>query len=153
MKEIQQLLDITASLKERYKGKLDFSLDGRLVGDIGEALVSEMFDIEIYGGNNQNYDGYHRPTNKKVQIKASMAFNFSYPFDIDLEHYIAVHIEPNGTLAVLYNGPGKYVNKFLKDNKRKSYRDIWTTITANHLRELNSNLKASERLPELTANK
>ena len=51
MKEIQELLDITAALKERYKSKLDFSLDGRLVGDIGEALVSEMFDLEIYGGN------------------------------------------------------------------------------------------------------
>ena len=150
MKEIQQLLNITVSLKERYKGKLDFTLDGRLVGDIGEALVSEMFDIEIYGGNKHNYDGCHRPTNKQVQIKASMAYNFSYPFDIDLEHYIAVHIEPDGTLEVLYNGPGKYVNTFLKDKKRKSYRDIWTTITANHLRQLDSNLQPSERLPKVS---
>ncbi len=146
MKEIQQLLDITASLKKQYEGKLDFSLDGRLVGDIGEALVSEKFDIEIYGRNKHNYDGYHRLTNTKVQIKASMAYNFSYPFNIDLEHYIAVHIESDGTLEVLYNGPGKYVNEFLKDKKRKSYRDIWTTITANHLRELDGTLKPSERL-------
>ncbi|WP_339667204.1 DUF6998 domain-containing protein, partial [Maribacter arcticus] len=60
---------------------------------------------------------------------------------------IAVHIEPNGTLEVIYNGPGKYINKFLKDNNRKSYRDIWTTITANHLRKLDNKLKDSERLP------
>ncbi|GBF18027.1 MULTISPECIES: DUF6998 domain-containing protein [Arenibacter] len=148
MKEIQELLDITASLKERYKGKLDFSLDGRLVGDIGEALVSEKFDIELYGKNEHRYDGFHRPTNKKVQIKASMAYNFSYPHNIDLEHFIAVHLEPDGTLEVLYNGPGEYINKFLKDNNRKSYRDIWTTITANHLRELDRKLKHSDRLPE-----
>tara|TARA_R110000744_G_scaffold255225_2_gene370748 strand:+ start:12617 stop:13069 length:453 start_codon:yes stop_codon:yes gene_type:complete len=147
MKEIQELLDITAALKERYKSKLDFSLDGRLVGDIGEALVSEMFDLEIYGGNKHKYDGYHRPTGKKVQIKSSMRYNFSYPFDVNLQHFIAVHIEPNGTLEVIYNGPGKYINKFLKDNNRKSYRDIWTTITANHLRKLDNKLKDSERLP------
>lgn len=148
MKEIQQLLDITSSLKKQYKGKLDFSLDGRLVGDIGEALVSEKFDIELYGKNEQTYDGYHRPSGKKVQIKASMAYNFSYPYNVDLEHYIAVHIEPDGELEVLYNGPGRYINQFLKDNKRKSYRNIWTTITANHLRQLNGNLKKSEQLPE-----
>ncbi|MEQ8422679.1 MAG: hypothetical protein RIB64_21915 [Arenibacter algicola] len=148
MKEIQELLDITASLKERYKGKLDFSLDGRLVGDIGEALVSEKFDIELYGKNEHRYDGFHRPTKIKVQIKASMAYNFSYPYNIDLEHFIAVHLEPDGTLEVLYNGPGKYINKFLKDNNRKSFRDIWTTITANHLRELDRKLKHSDRLPE-----
>lgn len=148
MREIQQLIDITASLKKRYKDKLDFSLDGRLVGDIGEALVSEKFDIELYGKNEHRYDGFHRPTNKKVQIKASMKYNFSYPYNIDLEHYIAVHIKPDGKLEVIYNGPGQYVNEFLKEKCRKSYRDIWTTITANHLRELDTKLKHSERLPE-----
>ncbi len=149
MKEIQQLLDITASLKEKYDNKLDFSLDGRLVGDIGEALVSEQFDIELYGKNEPTYDGYHRPTKTKVQIKASMAYNFSYPHDIDLDHYIAVHINPDGALEVLYNGPGHKINRFLKDNKRKSYRGIWTVITANHLKILNNELKDSERLPEI----
>lgn len=66
MKEIQQLLDITASLKKQYKDKLDFSLDGRLVVDIGEALVSEKFDIKLYGKNERTYDGYHRPSKKNV---------------------------------------------------------------------------------------
>jgi acylphosphatase len=82
-----------------------------------------------------------------------MAYNFSYAYNIDLEQYIAVHIEPDGELEVLYNGPGRYINKFLKDIKRKSYLNMWTTITANHLRELNSKLKESERLPEITAKK
>lgn len=150
MKEIQQLLNITASLKEQYKDKLDFSLDGRLVGDIGEALVSEKFDIELYGKNEHRYDGYHKPTNKKVQIKSSMAYNFSYPYNYDLEHYIAVHIEPDGKLEVLYNGPGDKINKFLKENNRKSYRDIWTTITANQLRKLNKEVNRLERLPEIS---
>ena len=34
MKEIQQLLDITASLKEKYNNKLDLTMDGRLFSDI-----------------------------------------------------------------------------------------------------------------------
>lgn len=70
MKEIQQLLNITNSLKKQFNDKLDFSLDGRLVGDLGEALVSEKFDIELYGKNQQTYDGYHRPTGKKSTNKS-----------------------------------------------------------------------------------
>lgn len=70
--------------------------------------------------------------------------------NIELEHYIAVHIEPDGQLEVLYNGPGDRINKFLKDNNRKSYRGIWTTITANHLRKLNIEVSRLERLPEIS---
>ncbi|MBW8198897.1 DUF6998 domain-containing protein [Flagellimonas abyssi] len=67
MKEIQQLLDITQSLKRQFEGRLDFSLDGRLVGDIGEALVSERFDIELYGKNKHRYDGYHHLPEKRFK--------------------------------------------------------------------------------------
>lgn len=146
MKEIEQLLKITSSLKKQYQGKLNFSLDGRLVGDIGEALVSEKFDIELYSQNAPVYDGEQRGTKKKVQIKASMAYNFSYPFNKDLDHYIAVHIEPTGKLEVLYNGPGKPINDFLKAKKRKTYKDIWYTITANHLRTLDEEVNEEDRL-------
>lgn len=146
MKEIKQLLEITASLKRQYEDKLNFSLDGRLVGDIGEALVSEKFDIELYSKNAHVYDGEQRGTKKKVQIKASMAYNFSYPFDKDLDHYIAVHIEPTGELDILYNGPGKPINDFLKLKKRKTYKDIWYSISANHLRMLNEEVNEGDRL-------
>jgi hypothetical protein len=146
MKEIKQLLDITSSLKKQYDGKLNFSLDGKLVGDIGEALVSDMYDIELYSENAQVYDGEQRTTKKKVQIKASMAYNFSYPFDKNLDHYIAAHIEPDGKLEILYNGPGKPIHDFLKSRKRKTYRDIWYSITANHLRMLDENVKEEERI-------
>lgn len=71
MKENQRLLHITASLEKRWKGKLDFSLYCRLVGDIREALVSEKFNIELYVRNEPTYDGCHRPTNVEFQIKAS----------------------------------------------------------------------------------
>jgi len=128
---------------------LNFSLDGKLVGDIGEALVSEKFDIDLYSENAHVYDGEQRSTKKKVQIKASMAYNFSYPFDKDLDHYIAVHIEPTGELEVLYNGPGKPINDFLKSRKRKTYRDIWYTITANHLRMLNDDVEEKDRIKEV----
>lgn len=151
MKEIKQLLSITNRLKNRYGGILSFSLDGRLVGDIGEALVSELYDIELYGTNVPHYDGVCRKTNKKVQIKASMKYNFSYPFGIDLEHYIAVHIRVDGNLDVIYNGPGKPIHDFLKQNKRKPYRNIWYGISTKHLQYLNSLVQDQDRLQVVSA--
>ncbi|MGJ8594081.1 MAG: DUF6998 domain-containing protein [Aquaticitalea sp.] len=149
MKEIKHLLAITESLKKQYEGRLNFSLDGRLVGDIGEALASEKFDLELYSQNAQVYDGEQRGTNKKVQIKSSMKYNFSYPFGKDLDHYLAVHIEPSGELEVIYNGPGKPIHDYLKKKKRKSYRDIWYTISANHLRTLDKDVKQEDRIIEI----
>ena len=146
MKEIEQLLDITSRLKKKYEGTLDFPLDGRLVGDIGEALVSEKFDIKLYSGNTPVYDGEHRITGKKVQIKASMSYNFNYPFNKDLEHYMAVHIERTGKIVEIYNGPGKPIHDFLKSRNRKTYRDIWYTITAPHLRDINNQIDDKDRL-------
>ena len=47
MKEISQILAITQSLRDKYAhlGK-QFTLDGKLVGDIGEVLVAER---DCYG--------------------------------------------------------------------------------------------------------
>lgn len=146
MTEIKELLQITNSLQKQYEGKLDFPLDGRLVGDIGEALVSERFDVELYGKNAQVYDGYQRGTDKKVQIKSSLKYNFNYPYNKDLDYYMAVHIEPDGELEIIYNGPGKLVHDFLKERKRKHYRKIWYTVAASHLRELNKKVPHEDRL-------
>ncbi|GHA47556.1 hypothetical protein GCM10007103_30620 [Salinimicrobium marinum] len=146
MVEIKELLRITDNLRMKYDDKLDFSLDGRLVGDIGEALVSEKYDIELHGKNAQVYDGYQRGTNKKVQIKSSFKYNFNYPYSKDLDYYIAVHIEPDGELEVIFNGPGKIVHDFLKGRKRKTYKDIWYTISANHLKMLNEMVKEEDRI-------
>jgi len=84
----------------------------------------------------------------KVQLKSSMGYNFSYPFNKNLEHFIAVHINTDGTPEVLYNGPGKPIHDFLKKRKRKTYKDIWYTITANHLRELDKNIPIQDKLSE-----
>jgi hypothetical protein len=45
MQEIKQLLSITKTLKEKYNRS--FSLDGRLVGDIGEVLAAEKYCLEL----------------------------------------------------------------------------------------------------------
>ena len=101
MQEIQQLLAITRALKEKYKlHNKSFTLDGKLVGDIGEVLVAEQYGLTLYGDNTPFHDGFVTgDENKKVQIKAS--FNNYFYFSKDLnnipQYFIAVQLKEDGT--------------------------------------------------------
>ncbi|WP_394332532.1 hypothetical protein [Maribacter thermophilus] len=46
----------------------------------------------------------------------------------------------DGSIEVIYNGPGQYINQFLKNNNRMTFKDISKTIAANHLRRLEAKL-------------
>ena len=56
MKEIKQLLEITGRLKKQY-GR-NFTLDGRLVGDIGEVLTAEKYGLELLSENTHIHDAF-----------------------------------------------------------------------------------------------
>jgi hypothetical protein len=77
--EIIRLLDITKSLRGKYSRS--FTLDGRLVGDIGEALAKEFYNIELLPENTPQYDAIEIDTNRKIQIKTTMKKYFTFPFD------------------------------------------------------------------------
>ena len=141
MQEIQQLLAITRALKEKYKHyNKSFTLDGKLVGDIGEVLVAEQYGLTLYGDNTPVHDGFVTgDENKKVQIKAS--FNNSFYFSKDLnnipQYFIAVQLKEDGTFEEVFNGLGALIyDKMLSHlpNERKhNYR-----LSVKKLQELNN---------------
>ena len=58
-------------LREHYKSAgLKFTLDGNLVGDIGEAVAAELFGIELVQANGTGIDG-HAADGRSVQVKAT----------------------------------------------------------------------------------
>lgn len=57
MQEITELLKIINQLKVKFeKHNRHFSLDGKLVGDIGEVLCAEQYGLELYPSNFPIYD-------------------------------------------------------------------------------------------------
>ena len=126
MQEIQQLLAITRALKEKYKlHNKSFTLDGKLVGDIGEVLVAEYYGLTLYADNKKVYDGYvtEIPT-KEVQIKASFKNYFYFSKDLKNipKYFIAVKLNEDGSFTEIYNGLGALIyNKILSHlpNERK----------------------------------
>lgn len=141
MQEIKQLLAITHSLKEKYKHhNKSFTLDGKLVGDIGEVLVAEHYGLTLYGNNKQVYDGFVTgDETKKVQIKASFHNYFYFTKDLNNipDYFIAVQLKEDGGFDEVYNGTGTLIYEkilsHLPNERKHNYR-----LSVIKLQELNN---------------
>lgn len=80
-----------------------FTLDGHLVGSIGEVVAAYMFDLRLTPGSNKGYDAL-APDGRAVEIK------FTQGKTVGLRHchdHVLILCKPKGTpLYVVYNGPG-----------------------------------------------
>tara|TARA_R110002050_G_scaffold158249_1_gene287511 strand:+ start:7556 stop:8044 length:489 start_codon:yes stop_codon:yes gene_type:complete len=93
-----------------------FTLDGRLVGDIGEVIVEELFDITLYDKLEKYYDAYASYDEKiKIQIKATFKESLTYNHSPD--YYIGIKLFENGEFKIVYNGPGKYIHEAFAHRK------------------------------------
>lgn len=95
---------------------LRFTLDGRLVGDIGEAIASEAFGLDLCSRRTPGVDA-HASDGRTVQIKASgiskgPAFT---PGEGRADHLLFLIIDFDKAAAhVRYNGPEAPVRAQLK---------------------------------------
>ncbi|MGV6844934.1 MAG: DUF6998 domain-containing protein [Lutibacter sp.] len=139
MKEIKELLNITKSLKEKYKKS--FTLDGKLVGDIGEVLCSIEYGIELYAENQPIHDGMEIATGREVQIKSSFN-NYSYfPYGESKlpAYFLSINITPDGEIVELFNGPGSYIlENYIKARKLKAYKKTYYRLSKGILMDLNN---------------
>lgn len=153
MQEIQQLLAITKKLRNNptYQGR-KFSLDGKLVGDIGEVLAAEKYGLELLSENAYKHDAKEIATGRMVQIKASFINNSYFPFGEDKipDHFLAINILENGELEELFNGPGKYVfEHYIIKRNLKHYKETYYTLSKGVLKELNGSVDESEKIKKV----
>jgi hypothetical protein len=74
---VARLLQVVKELNAAYPHK-KFTLDGRLVGDIGEVLVASAYDLELFEGVQRHHDGTCSK-GRLVQVKATMKTNLTFP--------------------------------------------------------------------------
>lgn len=153
MQEIQQLLAITKQLRDnpKYQGR-KFSLDGKLVGDIGEVLAAEKYGLELLSENAYKHDAKEIATGRMVQIKASFKNNSYFPFGEDKipDYFLAINILENGELEELFNGPGKYVfEHYIIKRNLKHYKETYYTLSKGFLKELNGSVDESEKIKKV----
>lgn len=150
MQEIKQLLDIIQILREKYpNSQRKFSLDGKLVGDIGEVLCAKKFGLELYKENEPLYDGFQISTGRKVQIKSSFRNYCYFPFGEDKipDYFLAVNILENGELEILYNGTGLFLfENYIKARNLKHYKETFYTLSPGILKRINEQVPLEDKL-------
>ena len=138
---IRDLYTIKNALEEQFPGR-KFSLDGHLVGSIGEVLVAEAYGIELYPNGTETHDG-KAPDGKEVQIKATQIDRVS--ISSEPEYLIAIKILQDGTWEEIYNGPGKLAWKLAGKQQKNGQRPL----TLAKLRKLMMDIPEDQRIPTI----
>lgn len=105
---VAELVAARNKLREHYKSAgLKFTLDGNLVGDIGEAVAAEVFGIKLVPANGTGIDG-HAEDGRSVQVKATGTGRGPIFRHVDTrsDHLLFFDIDfDNLRGTVIFNGP------------------------------------------------
>ncbi len=118
----QAILDLYSSVSKLQAAFPDrlFTPDGRMVGDIGEAIASLKFKVILDKTSKKHWDGHRiglSGEKREVQVKATQrdeTYLKKPPHDGDL---VVIKINHDGTYDCFYDGPIGKVWDFLKDKK------------------------------------
>jgi hypothetical protein len=83
-----------------------FTIDGRLVGDIGEIIAAAEFDIILDDVGRAIHDG-RTSDGREVQIKAT--FQNHLTFRTTPQLYLGFKLFRDGGHEVIFNGPGQTI--------------------------------------------
>jgi hypothetical protein len=106
---VRQMLAIVEQLCIAYPNKR-FTLDGRLVGDIGEVLVEDAYDLKLFDDLRKHHDA-QCSDGRLVQIKATMKKSLTFPADHVPDYYLGVQVGGDGKFLEIFNGPGALAAK------------------------------------------
>ncbi len=142
--EITNLIEARNQLRRKYiEYDLKFTLDGNLVGDIGEATAAQLFGIQLVSSNQKGYDGF-APDGLKVQIKTTGTGRAPAFTKTDIKPYYLLFLDLNFeelTGKVKYNGPFEFVRKHLPEewNGQK-------TVSLTNIKKANLEVLENQRL-------
>ena len=136
---IRKLLTIVDELEQRFPGR-KFTLDGHLLGSIGEVLAEYYYGIRLYPNNTKTHDG--EVEGKKVQIKVTQGSSVDIN---DIPDFLLVLYlsRREGEVYEVYNGSCEW----LKSCRRT--KNGWFNRSLKKLSQLNYQVDDNERIREL----
>jgi hypothetical protein len=140
---VKQMLAIVERLCIAYPHKR-FTLDGRLVGDIGEVLVEDAYDLKLFEDMKKHHDA-ESSDGRQVQIKATMKKHLTFPADHIPNYYLGVVVKTDGTFMEVFNGPGAVAWEAVKDRSIPKTNLHSVSVTA--LQKLQLRVAEKDRIP------
>lgn len=135
--KVLELNRIVAELETDFPGR-HFTLDGHLIGSIGEVMAEYYYGIDLSRPSTKTHDG--KVDDREVQIKMTQQDNVlisSKP-----EFLLVLYLTKTGKVYEVYNGPGKLPWETARIDKSHNYRHI----RVNKLMELDATVRDSDRI-------
>jgi hypothetical protein len=98
---VSRIYEATAELERLYPGR-KFTLDGHLVGSIGEVIAAEALGLTLYPMSRPGHDAYD--ANGDVQIK--MTGGSSVAMYATCDRLVVLRVVSPQEAEIVYDGPG-----------------------------------------------
>lgn len=128
-------------MKEQFPEKA-FTIDGRLVGDVGEVIAALEYEVELYGVQTRVHDG-EASDGRKVQIKAT--FKDKLSLTVVPDSYLGLQLFEDGAHEEIFNGPGSMIAE--KFSHRSGFGKKQLSFPVATLRELSKGVPSGQRVP------
>lgn len=135
--KVLELVRIVSELETAFPGR-HFTLDGHLVGSIGEVMAAYYYGIDLYTASTKLHDG--QVSGRKVQIKITQQDNVMISGEPD--YLIVLYLKRDGNVYEVYNRPGK--EPWESAGKTDSHNN--RHVRVNKLMELDKSVPVEERI-------
>lgn len=148
---IECLYEIVHDLETKYgkaysDDKHHFTIDGHLLGSIGEVYAAEHYGLELLKSSEKRHDAKTQDgTERYVQIKLTQRKRAALSAGEAPEYLIVLRADKKGRFEEYYNGPGDIVWKQFEGRDRPKNGQF--QISLSKLAELNLGVPAEERIP------
>lgn len=139
--KVHSLIKIVRDLEKAFPGR-HFTLDGHLLGSIGEVLAVYYYGVDLYEASTPKHDGC--VDGKNVQIKITQRDTVLLSDEPD--YLIVLYLNDNGAVFEVYNGPGKLAWDSVENKDKRGYKHL----RVNKLMELDAEVKDADRIPQVS---
>ncbi|MEX2282390.1 MAG: hypothetical protein WEE89_07895 [Gemmatimonadota bacterium] len=139
---VRKLLESVRALEALYPGR-SFTLDGHLVGSIGEVLAAELYGLKLLPASSSCHDGVC-PTGREVQVKLTQRERVG--LYEEPRFLVVLQIDSSGQLREIYNGPGPGAWNAAGPRQKNGQR----SISLSRLKGLNKHVAEVDRIAQVT---
>lgn len=139
---IKDLYSIVNKLEDNFPGR-HFTLDGHLVGSIGEVIASYYYNLELLPASATTHDA-QSTDGKMVQIKTTQGDMVG--LRSEPQHLLVIKILKDGNIDEIFNGPGKIA----WDKSGKMQKNGQRPISVNKLKYLMKSIDSDDRLNSIS---
>ena len=117
---VRSLYRIVRKLEGMFPGR-KFTLDGHLVGSIGEVLAAHRYGLELLPPSAECHDA-RAGDGRRVQIKATQARSIGLRSEPDF--LLVLQLRSDGSAEEIFNGPGPLAWSHAGKMQRNGQRSI-----------------------------